>query len=83
MDNVAYSYQWLADDTDMPGHHLPQPTHSPSDEEGNASRCKVSFTDDAGNERVADQPPARPVPALWPDRHRLGKRGGPELEPPG
>ena len=51
MDNVAYSYQWMADDTDIAGATSASYTLTDS-EEGKAIKVKVrvSFTDDEGND---------------------------------
>ena len=49
LDNVAHSYQWLADDTDIAGATAITYTLT-ADEEGKAIRVKVSFNDDEGNE---------------------------------
>ena len=48
LDNVAYSYQWLADDTDIAGAASVSYTLTDS-EQGKAIKVRVSFTDDAGN----------------------------------
>ena len=68
LKDVAYAYQWTADEEDIEGatgasHVLT------TDEEGSAIRVRVSFTDDAGNaESVTSDPteavmPDAPVPA--------------------
>ena len=49
LDNVSFSYQWLADDTDIAGATGSSYTLTNSDE-GEAVKVRVSFTDDAGNE---------------------------------
>ena len=49
LTNVAYSYQWLADDADIAG--ATDSTYTLVDaDEGAAIKVKVSFTDDAGND---------------------------------
>ena len=59
MDTVAYSYQWLADDTDIAGATSASYTLTDS-EEGNVIKVRVSFTDDAGNEESLTSPPIDP-----------------------
>ena len=49
LTNVAYSYQWLADDADIAGATATAYTLADADE-GMAIKLRVSFTDDAGNE---------------------------------
>ncbi len=48
MDNAVFSYQWLADDTEIQGATNADYTLADADE-GKAIRVQVSFTDDAGN----------------------------------
>ena len=48
LTNVAYTYQWLADDTDITDATLSAYTLT-ADEEGKAIKVKVSFDDDEGN----------------------------------
>ena len=59
MDNVAYSYQWLADDADIAGATGASYTLTDS-EEGNAIKVRVSFTDDAGHSETLTSPPLDP-----------------------
>ena len=48
LDNVSYSYQWIAGDADISG--ATQSTYTLKDaDEGKTIRVRVSFTDDAGN----------------------------------
>ena len=47
--NAAFTYQWLADDTDISGATGSTYTLMDADE-GKAIKVRVSFTDDAGNE---------------------------------
>ena len=47
-DNATFSYQWIADDTDILGATASSYTLVDSDE-GKAIKVRVSFTDDAGN----------------------------------
>ena len=51
LDNVAFTYQWLADDVDIPGATGSGYTLAESDA-GKAVKVRVSFTDDAGNEET-------------------------------
>ena len=49
LDNVAYSYQWLADDTEI--HEATSSTYTvQSSDNGKVIKVRVSFTDDAGND---------------------------------
>ena len=55
LDNASFSYQWLADDTDITG--ATDSTYSLLDaDEGNTIKVRVSFTDDAGNEETLTGP---------------------------
>ena len=48
LDNATYSYQWLADDANIPD--ATGSTYTLADaEEGKTIKVQVSFTDDAGN----------------------------------
>ncbi len=49
LDNVSYSYQWLADDTEIDGATSSTYTLQSSDN-GKVIKVRVSFTDDAGYE---------------------------------
>ena len=49
LTNVSYSYQWLADDTEIEGATSSTYTLQGSDN-GKAIKVRVTFTDDAGNE---------------------------------
>ena len=51
LDNVSYSYQWLADDADIAGATAATYTLTDADE-GAAIKVQVSFTDDAGHEET-------------------------------
>ena len=51
LTNVAYSYQWLADDTEIAGATRNSYVLT-SAELGKAVKVRVSFTDDAGNEET-------------------------------
>ena len=60
LNNVAYSYQWLADGADIAG--ATSSTHTlTADDEGKAIRVRVSFTDDAGNEESLTSAATEPV----------------------
>ena len=51
LDDVAFSYQWLADGADISG--ATDSTHTLADaDEGKAMSVKVSFSDDRGNEET-------------------------------
>ena len=54
LDAVTFSYQWLAADTDISGATDATYTLVEADE-GNTVKVEVSFTDEAGNGRDADQ----------------------------
>ena len=49
LTNVVFSYQWMADDTNIQGATDPAYTLT-EDDEGKAIKVTVSFTDDANNE---------------------------------
>ena len=49
LTNVSYSYQWLADDTDIDGATSSTYTLQSSDD-GKVIKVQVTFTDDAGND---------------------------------
>ena len=49
LDNVSFSYQWMADDADISGATNASYTLTSSDE-GKTVKVTVTFTDDAGNE---------------------------------
>ncbi len=51
LENVSFSYQWLADDAEIAGATGLTYTLSAADE-GKAVKVQVSFTDDAGNEET-------------------------------
>ena len=71
LDNVTFSYQWLADDAEINGATTPTYILVAADE-GKAIKVQVSLTDDAGNEEtlfsaataaVAAEPPPPNTPA--------------------
>ena len=49
--NVSYTYQWLADDSDISGATESTYTLAKADE-GKTVKLRVTFTDDAGNEEA-------------------------------
>ena len=51
LDSVSYSHQWLADGADIAGATAGTYTLT-ADDEGQAIRVRVSFTDDAGNDET-------------------------------
>ena len=51
LDNVSFTYQWVADDTDIAGATGSSYTLTDSDA-GKAIKVRVSFTDDEGNEET-------------------------------
>ena len=67
LTNVSYSYQWLADDTDIGGTTGSSHTLT-DDDQGKTIKVKVSFTDDAENQE-----------SLTSGGHRRG--GGPGQQP--
>ena len=63
LDNVSYTYRWLADDTEITGVAAASYTLT-SSEEGKAITVRVSFTDDAGNaESLTSVATAAVIPA--------------------
>ena len=65
LTNATFSYQWLADDTDIAG--ASDSTYTLTDsEEGKAIKVEVSFTDDAGNEETLTSEPTAVVAATPP-----------------
>ena len=60
LDNVSYSYQWLADDTEIDG-----PTGSAytlqSSDNGKTIKVRVTFTDNAGNDESLTSEATAPV----------------------
>ena len=51
LDNASFTYQWLADDTDIAGATSTSYTLTDSDQ-GKTIKVRASFTDDAGNEEA-------------------------------
>ena len=60
LENVSFSYQWLADDTAIQGATNSTYTVVEADE-GKAVRVRVSFTDDTGHEETLTSVPAAVV----------------------
>ena len=60
LSGATFSYQWLADGTDIPG--ATGSTYSPvAGDEGKTITVRVSFTDDEGNEESLTSEPTEPV----------------------
>ena len=71
LDDVSFTYQWLADDADISG--ATGSTHTLADaDEGKSIKVEVSFTDDAGHDEtltsVATDAVAAAEPAEPPDK---------------
>ncbi len=62
LENVTFSYQWLADDAAIAGATGNTYTLAAADE-GKAVKVRVSFTDDAGNEETLTSAPTDAVDA--------------------
>ena len=70
LENVTFSYQWQANDSDIPGATSSSYTLTDADL-GKTVKVRVSFTDDAGNPEtltsaatdVVTEPPAEPLTA--------------------
>ena len=60
LDNVVFSYQWMADDTNIQDATGSSYTLT-EDDEGKAITVRVSFTDDANNEESLTSEPTGPV----------------------
>ena len=65
LENAAFSYQWLAEGSDISGATARTYTLSNSDE-GKAIKVKVSFTDDAGNDETLTSVPTAAVAGAGP-----------------
>ena len=60
LSSVAYTFQWLADGTDIAG--AAATTYTLTDiEQGKTVKVRVSFTDDAGNEETLTSAATNPV----------------------
>ena len=62
MDDATFSYQWMADDTNIQGATDPSYTLT-EDDEGKAIKVQVSFTDDADNQESLPSAPTDAVAA--------------------
>ena len=62
LTNVAYSYQWLADDTEIAG-AMGNTYALTSAELGKAIKVRVSFTDGAGNDETLTSTATEPIEA--------------------
>ena len=60
LDKVLFTYQWLADDTEIQEATGPSYTLAPADE-GKTVTVRVRFTDDAGNEEELTSQPTQTV----------------------
>ena len=75
LDNVTFSYQWMADDANIQGATGSSYTLADRDE-GKTIKVIVSFTDDANNEESLPSAATDAVAALTvPGRPRPGRRG--------
>ena len=63
LTNAVFSYQWLADGTDIPG-ATGSTLRLGTDDEEKAVRVRVSFTDDSDNTEMLTSPPTPPVEPL-------------------
>ena len=64
LDNATFSYQWLADDTDIRGGTSSTYTLAAA-EQAKAIKVTVSFSDDAGNQESVTSDPTEEVPGMW------------------
>ena len=62
LDDATFSYQWMADDTNIQGATDPAYTLA-EDDEGKTIKVLVSFTDDAGNPETLTSDPTGEVEA--------------------
>ena len=68
LENVTFSYQWLADDDAIAG--ATDSTHTLTDaDEGKAITVQVSFTDDAGNDETLTSTATDVVAAAPPENN--------------
>ena len=65
LENAAFSYQWLADGTAIPGATASAYTPAEADE-GKAVTVQVNFTDNAGNDETLTSAPTAAVAAAEP-----------------
>ena len=66
LDNASFGYQWLADDSDIPGATDSAYTLADADV-GKTIRVTVAFTDDAGNEETMTSEPTAEAAGLPPE----------------
>ena len=64
LDNVSYSYQWLADGANISGATGPTYALVAADVR-KAIKVRVTFTDDAGNQESITSDPTEKVPGIW------------------
>ena len=74
LDSVSYTYQWLADDSDISGATNATYTLAAADE-GKAVKVEVSFTDDAGNDESLTSAATEAVAAAGPAEPPAKPRG--------
>ena len=74
LNDVTFSYQWLADDADISGATGSTYTLVAADA-GKAIKVRVSFTDDAGNKETRSSAAKTIPPALEPDLASVGVIG--------
>ena len=74
LNDVTFSYQWLADDADISGATGSTYTLVAADA-GKAIKVRVSFTDDAGNKETRSSAAKTIPPALEPDLASAGVIG--------
>ena len=76
LSTVSYSYQWMADDTNIQG--ATDATYTlAEDDEGKAIKVLVSFTDDAGN--VESRPSAPTDAVVAPPAQNSSATGAPSI----
>ena len=66
LDNASFGYQWLADDSDIPGATDSAYTLADADV-GRTIKVRVSFTDDRGHEESLTSAATNPVAGLRPE----------------
>ena len=75
LDDVSFTYQWLADDADISGATGSTYTLADADE-GKAVKVRVSFTDDADNEEILTSGSTDAVAAVGARAQQLCSGGG-------
>ena len=78
LGNATFSYQWLADDTEIAGATNSAYTLGDADR-GKAIQVRVSFTDDAGNEETLTSEPTEPVAGAVTARANSPATGAPTI----